>query len=193
MKKIAVVIEEGFEDSEFAEPVQALRDNGFDVTVIGPEANKDYQGKRGQVIARTSKSLDDVNAGDFDGLLIPGGHAPEKLRLNKKIVPFIQAFAKANKPIAAICHGPQLLISADLLRGKKATSYESVAIDVKNAGAHFVDAPVVVDGNLITSRKPEDIPQFNKAIILAFSGKSGPEFHDTFAGPVPIQSFPGRD
>lgn len=188
MKKIAVVVEEGFEDSEFAEPVKALKDKGFEVTVIGPEANKDYKGKRGKAIAHSTQSLDEAKPGDFDGLLIPGGHAPEKLRLNKKTVPFIQGFAKENKPIAAICHGPQLLISANLLRGKKATSYESVAVDVKNAGAHFVDAPVVIDGNLITSRKPDDIPQFNEAVIAAFSGKSsrGPDLHDTFAGTFPI-------
>lgn len=171
MKKVAVIVEEGFEDSEFAEPVKALKEAGFQVTIIGPEANRDYKGKRGQATARTDKSFEEVKPADFDALMIPGGQAPEKLRLHPPATPFVKAFGEAGKPIAAICHGPQLLISADLLKGKKATCYEAIAVDVKNAGARYQDAPVVVDGTLVTSRKPADLPQFCQAMVQLFQGE----------------------
>ncbi|MCL5056234.1 MAG: type 1 glutamine amidotransferase [Firmicutes bacterium] len=171
MKKIAVLIEEHFEDSEFSEPYETLKKSGFEPVIIAPEAGKEYSGKYGKSKAKSQKSLNEVKAGEFDGLLIPGGQAPEKLRLHPKAASFVKEFGAQGKPIAAICHGPQLLISADLLRGKKATSYESIAIDVKNAGAHFLDEPVVVDGNLITSRKPADIPQFCAAMVKVFKGE----------------------
>jgi protease I len=171
MKAVAVLIEEGFEDSEFQKPYEALKKEGFDVTIVGPEKGKIYKGKKGTATATADKSLDEVEAEEFDALMIPGGSAPEKLRLHPKAVSFVKAFGEKGKPIAAICHGPQLLISADLLRGKKATSYASIAVDVKNAGAHFVDAPVVVDGNLVTSRQPSDIPQFCQAMLRLFKGE----------------------
>lgn len=171
MKKIAIVVESDFQDEEFTEPYKALQENGFQVTIVGPEANKEYKGKHGRGKARTDKSFDQVQASDFDGLVIPGGQTPERLRLHPKAVEFVKAFGRQNKPIAAICHGPQLLISADLLRGRKATSYQAIAIDLKNAGAHFIDAPVVTDGNLITSRTPDDLPQFCEAMTKAFRGE----------------------
>lgn len=171
MKKIAVLIENGFEDSEFSKPYEALKKEGHQVTIIGPEANTDYKGKNGEAKAHSDKSLNEVSAEQFDGLLIPGGHAPEKLRLHEKAIQLVKEFGQQNKPIAAICHGPQLLISADLVRGKKATCYDSIVVDLKNAGAKYENAPVVTDANLVTSRKPDDIPQFNEAMLKLFVGE----------------------
>lgn len=171
MKKIAVIVEDYFRDEEFTVPYEALKKGGFDVKVVGPKANLEYKGKFGKAKARADKSFDQVQASEFDGLMIPGGQAPERLRLHPKAVAFVKGFGDQNKPIAAICHGPQLLISANLLRGRKATSYQSIAIDLQNAGADFIDAPVVIDGNLITSRIPEDLPLFCQAMVKAFNSE----------------------
>jgi protease I len=106
---------------------------------------------------------------DFDALVIPGGHAPDKMRLRHAMVDLARDFFEAGKPVAAICHGPQVLINANVLRGRTLTCWPSIAIDVKNAGGLYVDRPAVRDGNLITSRKPDDVPFFNEAIIAALS------------------------
>ena len=161
-KKIAVVMTDLFEDVEFTEPAKAFEEAGHELTIIEKEAGKSVKGKSEGAEVKVDKGIDEVTPDDFDALLIPGGFSPDQLRGDDRFVAFTKAFADSNKPIFAICHGPQLLITADTLRGKKATAYKSVAVDVKNAGAHFEDSEVVVDGNLVTSRQPDDLPAFNR-------------------------------
>ncbi|MGE0489829.1 MAG: type 1 glutamine amidotransferase domain-containing protein [Vulcanimicrobiota bacterium] len=167
--KVAMILTNQFEDSEAGQPLKCLRENDFEVDVVAPTAGEAYRGKKGSCQLKSDKAIADTDPSDYDALVIPGGSSPEQLRLEKGAVEFVGHFVKQNKPIAAICHGPQLLISADGVRGKKATCYASVAVDLKNAGARFEDKSVVVDDNLVTSRKPEDIPDFNREMIKLFS------------------------
>jgi protease I len=166
-KRIAILAEEDFEDSELMEPLRAMKDAGAKVVIVGSGSNKTYKGKRGNATVSVDTTADKVKAEDFDAIIVPGGYAPDKMRLHQPMVDLVREAYDSGKVIAAICHGPQLLISADIVRGHRVTSWLSVAVDLKNAGADWVDAPVVQDGNLITSRKPADLPGFNKAIIEA--------------------------
>ncbi|HWW88725.1 MAG TPA: type 1 glutamine amidotransferase domain-containing protein [Vicinamibacterales bacterium] len=168
-KRIALLVEEGFEDRELTGPLEALRSAGAEVSVIGPSAGAEYHGKRGQAVVKSDMAAGAAKMSDFDALVIPGGNAPDKMRMRHAMVDLARDAMDAKKPVAAICHGPQLLISADALRGRLLTCWPSIAIDVKNAGGLYVDKPVVEDGNLITSRKPDDVPAFNEAIIRALS------------------------
>jgi protease I len=167
-KRVAMLVEDEFEDRELTGPLDALRAAGATVTIVGPVRGTEYRGTRDAVIAA------DVAAGaarmkDFDALVIPGGHAPDRMRMRHAMVDLARDAMDAGKPVAAICHGPQLLISANALRGRTLTCWPSIAIDVKNAGGRYVDKPVVEDGNLITSRKPDDVPMFADAIIRALT------------------------
>ncbi len=164
-KRIAILVEEGFEDSELMEPLRAMKDAGARVMIVGSGSKKSYKGKRGSATITTDTTADKVKAGVFDAIIIPGGYAPDKMRQYQPMVDLIKKAYDEGKVIAAICHGPQLLISADIVRGHRVTSWTSIAVDLKNAGAIWVDAPVVIDNNIITSRKPTDLPKFNKAII----------------------------
>jgi len=130
-------------------------------------AQKNYKGTRGSATVTVDTTADKVEAGEFDAIIVPGGYAPDKMRLHQPMVDLVRDAHEAGKIIAAVCHGPQLLISADIVKGRRVTSWSSVAVDLKNAGASWVDEPVVKDGNIITSRKPADLPKFNKAIIEA--------------------------
>ena len=168
-KRVAMLVEEGFEDRELTGPRDALRAAGATVTLVGPTAGAEFRGKRGQAVVKSDVAAGAVRMKDFDALVIPGGHAPEKMRMRHAMVDLAREAMDSNKPVAAICHGPQLLISATALRGRTLTCWPSIAIDVKNAGGLYVDKPVVEDGNLITSRKPDDVPAFNEAIIRALS------------------------
>ena len=166
-KRIAILAEEGFEDSELMEPLRAMKDAGARVVIVGSGSKKSYKGKRGSATITANTTADKVKAGVFDAIIIPGGYAPDKMRQYQPMVDLIKKAYDEGKVIAAICHGPQLLISADIVRGRQVTSWSSVAVDLKNAGAIWVDEPVVRDGNIITSRRPSDLPKFNKAIIEA--------------------------
>ena len=168
-KRVAIFIEEGFDDRELTEPLEALRGAGATVTVVGPSAGAEYRGKRGTASVKADAAAGSVKIGDFDALVIPGGHAPDRMRMRHAMVDFVREAMDAGLPVAAICHGPQLLISANALRGRTLTCWPSIAVDVKNAGGLYVDKPVVVDGNLITSRKPDDVPLFNDALIRALA------------------------
>ena len=145
--------------------LEALRAAGVTVTVAGPIAGREYRGKRGEAVVRADVAAGSVKVSDLDALVIPGGHAPDKMRMRHAMVDLARDTMAAGKPVAAICHGPQLLISANALRGRTLTCWPSIAIDVKNAGGLYVDKPVVEDGNLITSRKPDDVPIFSETII----------------------------
>jgi protease I len=168
-KRIALLVEDGFEDYELTGPLDALRSAGARVTIVGPSAQTEYHGKRGQAVVRSDLAAESARIEDFDALVIPGGHAPDKMRMRHAMVDLARDAMNAHRPVAAICHGPQVLISANVLRGRTLTCWPSIAIDVKNAGGLYVDKPVVEDGNLITSRKPDDVPMFSEAIIRALS------------------------
>ncbi len=164
--RVAMLVEDLFEDTELTETADRLRGAGVTVTLVAPFANRVYTGKKGTVV-RSELSAGSVKAADFDGVVVPGGYAPGKMRIRPAMVDLVKDAAAAGKPVAAICHGPQMLISADALRGRTLTCTPSIAVDVKNAGGLYVDRPVVEDGNIITSRKPDDVPQFAEAILRA--------------------------
>ena len=168
-KRVAILVEDDFEDRELTGPLETLRAAGASVTLVGPTRGASFRGKRGDATVTADASAGEVRMRDFDALVIPGGHAPDKMRLRHAMVDLARDAMEAGKPVAAICHGPQLLISANALRGRTLTCWPSIAIDVKNAGGLYVDKPVVEDGNLITSRKPDDVPVFSEAIIRALS------------------------
>lgn len=162
-KKIAVVMTDHFEDSEYTDPAKAFKEAGHTLTVIENEKGKTVKGKQGQESVEVDASIDDVKPEDFDALFIPGGFSPDILRADDKFVTFAKAFMDEKKPVFAICHGPQLLITAETLNGRDATGYTSIAVDLKNAGANFHDKEVVVCGNqLVTSRTPDDLPAFTR-------------------------------
>ena len=166
-KRIAILAEEDFEDSELIEPLRAVKNAGAKVVVVGSGSKESYKGKRGRVVVRVEATAESVRAEDFDAIIVPGGYAPDKMRLHESMVSLVKEAHDLGKVVAAICHGPQLLIAAGIVRGRRVTSWPSIAVDLRNAGADWVDEAVVQDGNLITSRKPADLPRFNKAIIDA--------------------------
>lgn len=168
-RKIAMLVEDDFEDYELTGPLEALQAAGATVILVGPVKGSEHRGKRGEAVVTSDLAAGAVGMKDFDALVIPGGHAPDKMRMRHAMVDLAREAMDAAKPVAAICHGPQLLISANALRGRTLTCWPSIAIDVKNAGGLYVDKPVVEDGNLITSRKPDDVPAFSETIIHALS------------------------
>jgi protease I len=166
-KRIAILVEDGFEDSEVVESMRAMKNAGARVLIVGSGSNELYTGKRGEVTVKVDITAENIHSEDFDGVIIPGGYAPDKMRLYQPMVNLVRNAHDNGKLIAAICHGPQLLISANIVRGRRLTSWPSIAVDLRNAGANWVDENVVQDENLITSRKLADLPRFNKAIIEA--------------------------
>lgn len=164
-KKVAVVLANNYEDVEFTSPAEALKKAGAEVTIISTGKGK-ITGKKGDT-QQADATFDDVKASDFDMLLIPGGGSPENLRIDDKAVAFTREFARSGKPVAAICHGAQLLISAEAVKGRTLTAVNKIRDDVRNAGGNYVDEALVEDGNLITSRVPDDLPKFNEAITRA--------------------------
>lgn len=164
--RVAILIEDFYQDLEVWYPLLRLQEEGFEVVTVEPNGRKDYKGKNGYPI-EVDKSIDQVNAEDFDCVVIPGGWAPDKLRLSKKILQFVKEIFDGGKVVASICHGGWVLASAGICKGKTLTSYIAIKDDLVNAGAKFVDQEVVRDGNLITSRKPGDLPAFCREIISA--------------------------
>jgi protease I len=164
MARIAFVLGEDFEDSEFAQPFKELREAGHEVEVLGARAGATVKGKKGKEEVTIDAAVKDKDPASYDALVIPGGYSPDHLRMDKDVVRFVGAMVHADKVIAAVCHGPQLLIEADAVEDKQLTSWPSVRTDLLNAGAKWVDREVVVDGKLITSRKPDDLPAFTNAI-----------------------------
>jgi protease I len=166
-KRVAMVLAPNFEDVEATDPKAALEKAGAKVVVIGVEKGE-IAGKKGATLEAT-ETFGSVSPDEFDMLVIPGGGAPENLRIDDGAVAFTKRFVESGKPVGSICHGPQLLISADVLNGRTLTSVNKVRDDVKNAGGNYVDEEVVIDGNLITSRVPKDLPAFNKALVAALT------------------------
>jgi protease I len=164
-KKVAILIENHVEDSEFSIPRAALERAGAEVTVLGSRTNEKYTGKQMKVSVQADATTTDARASDFDAVVIPGGMAPDKMRTNMKTVRFVQDAFGQGKLVAAVCHGPQLLIEGELLRGKRATGFRAIRKDMENAGASYENAPLVEDGNLLTSRRPADLPIFTAALL----------------------------
>src|SRR5438067_3372788 len=165
MAKVAFVLADDFEDSEFKKPYDSISQAGHQITVIGTKAGTEVKGKKGKEKFKVEKTPDQVSADQFDALVIPGGYSPDKLRMDERIVSFVQKFFADDKLVAAICHAPSLLVEANAVDGRRLTSWPSVRTDVINAGGKWEDAEVVEDGNLITSRKPDDLDAFCAAIL----------------------------
>ncbi len=172
-RRIACLVADGFEDSEFAVPVKALQKAGFEVDVVGASAGQRLHGKANKEETTTTLSIDDCSVVNYIGLLIPGGKSPTTLRQDERFVKFVAEFGSSGKPIAAICHGPQLLIAADLVKDRKMTGYKTVQEELRAAGAKVVDEAVVSDGTTITSRTPDDLPKFVEAILTQFGTNAG--------------------
>ena len=171
-RKIAILSENGFEQSELTEPKKALEDAGATVHIISPQKDKIKAWDEGNwgIDVKVDKHLSAANPEDYDGLMIPGGVMnPDYLRRDQYCINFVKAFFEAGKPIASICHGPQLLIETGALEGRNMTSYPSIKTDLINAGANWEDSEVVVDQGLVTSRSPKDLPAFNKKMIEEFA------------------------
>jgi protease I len=169
--RVAILVTDGFEQSELEKPRKAFDSEGADTKVVSPVSDpKGWSGKDWGDQVATDVALDEARADDFDALLLPGGvHNPDALRMIPEAVEFVKSFFDAGKPVAAICHGPWMVLEAGAARGKRITSWPSLKTDLRNAGAEWVDREVVVDGNLVTSRKPDDIPAFSREAIKLFS------------------------
>ena len=159
MRKILLLAENGFEDRELMYPYYRFQEAGYQVVVVGPRVKETYNGEHGLTIT-ADLSPAEVNIDDYVGVIVPGGRAPDRMRRDKGLVKLVKDAVEKGKLIAAICHGPQLLIEADVVRGRRMTCFMSVATDLKNAGATYDDKSVVVDGKFVTSRFPADLPDF---------------------------------
>jgi protease I len=171
--RILMIATDGYEDSELLEPRRILRERGADVTLASLEKGEIKGDKAASV--EVDRTIDEIEADEYDALVLPGGTKnPDKLRMDQRVVATIRAFAEAGKPVAAICHGPWLLVEADIVRGRTVTSWPSIRTDLRNAGAEVIDQEVVIDGNIVTSRKPEDIPAFTEAVIMLYEKADAP-------------------
>ena len=166
-QKVAILTENGFEQSELLSPKQALEEAGVTVHIVSPQKEvRAWDETDWGITVSVDRNLDDANPEDYDGLMLPGGVLnPDKLRTNKKAVDFIKHFLQAAKPLGVICHGPQTMIETGLLRGRKMTSYPAIKTDLVNAGVNWVDQEVVVDNGLVSSRSPKDLDAFNKKLV----------------------------
>ena len=171
-RNIAILSESGFEEVELTEPLKRLKEEGANVHVVSSKSGKikAWNHDHWSIEVDVDKTLSEVNAADYNGLVLPGGVInPDQLRVNDDAIAFVRAFFEAGKPVAAICHGPQTLINADVVRGRKLTSVKNISQDLINAGADWSEEEVVVDQGLVTSRTPEDLPAFNDKIVEEFA------------------------
>lgn len=167
-KKVAVLVADLYQEMEVWYPLLRFREDGVETVAVGAEAGKSYSSKKGYPVV-ADKSLDEVSAADFDALIIPGGWAPDTLRQDERVLKLVREMDHAGKVVAAICHAGWVLCSADIVRGRKATCFKAIKDDLIHAGAKYVDEEVVVDGNLITSRVPTDLPAFCREISKALA------------------------
>ncbi len=174
-KRVAIITTDGFEEVELTQPLQSLREAGAQVSVVSPKEGKvkAWNQTDWSIEVPVDQALSRAKGNDYDALVVPGGVInPDKLRLLPEAVAFVKSFFDAGKPVFAVCHGPQLLIEAGVVKGRRLTSWPSLKTDLTNAGAHWVDEEVVVDGQLVTSRKPDDLPAFiAKAVEMLQAGK----------------------
>lgn len=172
--RVVCLLGQGFEDSEFRVPYDRLRAAGVRVDIVGARAGEELKGYRGKETVRSERAIDDVRPEDYTALFIPGGQSPDHLRADDRFVAFVKAFDATGRTVAAVCHGPQLLISAELVRGRTLTAWKTIQGDLRQMGATVLDEPVVTDGNWITSRQPSDLEAFSDALIGALEAtKSG--------------------
>ena len=167
-KKVAVLVEKLYEDLELWYPVLRLREAGAEVVIVGPKAGESYASKHGYP-AKADRAADDVQAQDFDAIVIPGGYSPDHMRRHEAMVNLVVEAARLGKVLAAICHGPWMLCSTPALQGKRVTGFFSIRDDVKNAGGQWEDSACVQDGNVVTSRTPDDLPAFMQGIFAALN------------------------
>jgi len=163
--KVACLLGPGFEDSEFRVPYDRLRQAGYQVDIIGTKAGEKLKGDKGKETATTDLGIDDADVDQYLALVIPGGYSPDKLRADDRFVQFVRDFDATKRPLAAVCHGPQLLLSAELVSGRTLTAWKTIQGDLRQAGAHVQDQEVVVDDNWITSRKPDDLEAFSAKLL----------------------------
>lgn len=169
MSNIAILLGPDFEDSEYEVPAQALRRAGHNVTIVGAKSGEELHGKKGKSTAIVDLAAADAQAEDFSAVVIPGGYSPDQLRTDPDVIDFLERAARNDTLVAAICHGPSLLIEAELCRGLRVTSWPSIRKDLVNAGAHWEDKSVVRDGNIVTSRQPGDLDDFSEAVLSHLS------------------------
>ena len=172
MKKALILAGDGFEDAELLYPYFRLQEEGLEVDVVGNEADKVFTGKRGYPI-KSTKAAKAVQISEYAVMIIPGGHAPDKWRMDENFVRIVKQAFDRDLLVAAICHAAQLLIEAEVVNGRKMTCYESVKTDLKNAGAHYEDREVMIDGNLVSSRQPADLPAFMRETIRVLRERKG--------------------
>jgi len=165
-KTVAVLLAEGFQDSEALEPKSFLEEHGAEVVILGPAVGE-VKAYNSEQMVTIEKAVEEADVAEFDALILPGGKGPAVLRELEAAVNFARDFMESGKPVAAICHGPQVLITAGVIEGRTLTCVSDIAEEVQEAGGEYVDEPVMVDGNLITSRVPDDLPAFNEAILKA--------------------------
>lgn len=173
-RRIALLIEEGFSARQVIEPRRQLGDAGASVVLVGFNTKTEYRDKTGTLTLTADDPASRVRVAELDALVIPGGYAPDRMRLRHAMVDLATGMMTSGRTVAAICHGPQLLITANVLRGRTLTCWPSIAVDVKNAGGLYVDRPVVRDSNLITARKSQDLPLFLDALVTALSAPPVP-------------------
>jgi len=173
-RRIVLLIEEGFSAREVTESARVLAAEGAEVVIVAPTVKAPYRDKSGTHEIAAAMTAGAVRMKDFDAVVIPGGHAPDRMRMRHAMVDLVTDAMAAGKPVAAICHGPQVLITANVLRGRTVTCWPSIAVDVKNAGGLYVDRPAVRDGALITARKSDDLPAFLEALVEAITGSPTP-------------------
>jgi len=184
---IACPLDDDFEDSQLADPAAGFRMSGHRLTVIGLEGGREVPGTRGQVRARTDSGIGDVDPADSGALFLPGGSSPDHLRADRRCVAIAGQMVDAERPVLAICHGPQLLLTADAVRGRRTTAWKTVKGDLRHAGAVVVDEKVVVDGNLVPSRQPSDLPDFIRESLVVLGAGAAPP---SAAGPTPDRLVP---
>lgn len=163
--RIACVLASDFEDSELRKPYDALVDAGHEVVIVSKQGGQELRGKKGKEVVKSDVGIDNASPDDFDALLIPGGYSPDQLRADDRFVEFTRAFFERERPVFAVCHGPQLLITADVVQGRTLTAWKTVQVDLAKAGAKVVDREVVVDRNLVTSRQPDDLDAFDREAL----------------------------
>lgn len=166
-RRVVFLLGHGFEDSEFRVPYDRLREAGVRVHVAGPSKGDTLVGYRGRERVKADLGIDDIRVESYDALVIPGGYSPDHLRADERFVRFVQDFDQSGKPLAAVCHGPQLLITAGLVRGRRLTAWRTIQDDLRKIGAEVPDEPLVTDRNWITSRKPDDLEVFSEGILRA--------------------------